>query len=369
MTRLRTHLDADVDTNRADQVASLLDVLINEVHEYHDKKHDSLQEAVRDVREKASVEFEQRLSRVQQEFATNADSKLDELRHSLDSLTEDVAEAASGKNDIAELRSWTETITQDLQCQIGALTQTVLEGQMKAETTEKDMNSFREERWKMERENAALRKDLESLLSSELQATSGRFADLEADFKCNLRRYESCIVMRLDSLKADGEVVRRELDSLFASLKESARTRPESANLSAELVDLRRVVHDLADASRSQGETLQELSKGMEAHRDATRSMRMTPLALDYEPRPMRRTNSGTSFADTMRRELVNTGLAVAELKTNVPAINDLEPTSLHPSSDFSRIFESSRMRACHTFAFPGSGLLEHMPDLTESRA
>jgi len=163
--------------------------------------------------------------------------------------------------------------------------------------SELETSALREQQWKFEKDVTSLRRELDQISKDERQSRvdltraleaelssrqSGtmevrereqriiadihtlnmRIAELETD----LKREVSGLTFRLDAFRNDVDTTRREVDTMHSSIRELGR--PRLGEVPSDAFELRSVVHDLAEASRWQGEKLEEVLKSLGVKRD-----------------------------------------------------------------------------------------------------
>jgi hypothetical protein len=255
------------DACKVEKLAALLDSLIGEVDEYHNQKHNVLErrieELCRETESKVPAHLEKQL--------IDSEAKLENLASELESMKH------IQRNNFVTVES--------------------MVGESRA-FFEKEMTGVREEWWKLERSHVAMRKELETMLTQEIHQQLMRLNEMETDVSTLFRRHEATTALRLDSFKVDVETARRE------------------NMLPADFVELRRVVRDLADVSRLQGDQLNDIAKGMEINRESMRAVQAPMQVI----RPSIRDEEANSMVE-FRRDSVFGSIASSEYarRTTVP--------------------------------------------------
>merc|ERR1719480_650078 len=108
-------------------------------------------------------------------------------------------------------------------------------------------------------------------LQQGLQAINLRLTDMEADQSSARLRETSDMQMRMDAFKSEIDKIRSDTDKMAASLREFGKQKRD-VEIPHDLAELRRVMHDLADVSRLQGEKLDELERDVESARGGHRA-------------------------------------------------------------------------------------------------
>jgi len=232
-------------------------------------------------------------------------------------------------------------------------------------TTEQELSHLREVCGKIQSDNATLRRELEEVfreerqerqdlvlalevqssahrereatVTSDLQNLNLSLRDLESNVSNALARETSSMSTRLDTFRGDVEAVRRELDAVGAHVRELGRARQSDS--SGDLAELRSVVHDLAEVSRFQGEKLDELSKA-ELAREG-RSLLATKV-VSRSDRGTVTPSVASSGCLTPREGASRDGGFLA----SVPATQSRDAGARGSHTDFTRIFETSRLES-----------------------
>lgn len=255
VTTVRSHLEDDI---KVEKLAALLDSLIGEVDDYHNQKHSVLERRIEELCREAEIKVP---AHVEKQLI-DSESKLENLAFEMEAMKQ------SQRNNFLTVES--------------------LVGESRA-FFEKEMSGVREEWWKLERSHVAMRKELETMLTQEIHQQLMRLNEMETDVSTLFRRHEATTALRLDSFKVDVETARRE------------------NMLPADFVELRRVVRDLADVSRLQGDQLNDIAKGMEINRESMRVVQtpmpaIRPSIRDEETNPLvefRRDSAYSSIASS----------------------------------------------------------------------
>jgi len=121
-------------------------------------------------------------------------------------------------------------------------------------------------------EDREKRSRLVSDLQQGMQTLQLRLTDMETDQSTTRVREVSETQIRFDNLKAEMDKLRADVEKSTTTIREIGRGKKEG-DVPKDLAALRRVVHDLADVSRLQGEKLDELEKDVEFTRESQKSI------------------------------------------------------------------------------------------------
>jgi len=269
--------------------------------------------------------------------------------------------------------------------------------------SELETSALREQQWKFEKDVTGLRRELDQISKDERQSRvdltraleaelssrqSGtmevrereqriiadihtlnmRIAELETDFNSTLSREVSGLTFRLDAFRNDVDTTRREVDTMHSSIREIGR--PRLGEVPSDAFELRSVVHDLAEASRWQGEKLEEVLKRLGVKREGLNAgAGHSGSALVARLRTKRSASFGADVASSayVSRESSFPGLSLfdsaPEGSSATPATSSQTSTLLNSGSpaspgtcsqastllnsgqtDYARIFEDTRL-------------------------
>jgi len=313
----------------------MLHALMNEVRELRDKKHPQS-----DAKHaEAAKELQEQHTTLEARYKKNEDLIVD-YEKKLTATAEAFIRLEKVQEDNKQRFDEQGARFEELQAEMESLKRGQREEKQadaSSRLVEHECGAIREELWKMERDTSSLRNDMEQALNSErrerldlgraieeearkrqvaldacmgekdthalsaVRALNLRLSDVETEVNGALMREVSNVSLHLEALKTDIEATRRDMDTVRGSIRELARSRRDA--LPPDFAELRRVVHDLAQVSRWQGEKLDELARGVEVAREGHSSIgRAMSVSVPSNPRSQR--EGRESFSVAPRRDL-----------------------------------------------------------------